>query len=84
MLTELISLFLPKNFLEYFDMINVIDFKEESAKRGIITIELDEKNILPTGFSSEDYESKGFYSGVKFQHFPVGGNEVYLQIRRRR
>lgn len=84
MLKELISRFLPENFLEYFDMINVTDFKEEGAKRGILTIELDEKNILPSGFSSEDYESKGFYPGVKFQDFPIRGNEVYLLIRRRR
>ncbi len=45
---------------------------------------MEEFNVLPSGYSSHDYESKGFFEATKIQDFPIRGKAVYLQIRRRR
>ena len=77
-------MFLPEHLLEYFEVVRVSEQAIPGVKRGALIIELDEKNVLPDGYSKEEYESKGFYSGVKIQDFPIRGKEVYLMIRRRR
>ena len=45
---------------------------------------LSENNVLPEGYSKEDYESKGFYIAKRIQDFPLRGKAVYLLVRRRR
>ena len=45
---------------------------------------MDEKNQLPNGFNSSDFESKGFYERKIIQDFPIRGKAVYLAIKRRR
>jgi len=45
---------------------------------------LEEKNELPSGYSKEDYESKGFQPSARIQDFPICGKAVYLVIRRRK
>jgi transposase len=47
-------------------------------------IYLEEKNILPSGYSASEYESKGFYAEKYVQDFPIRGKSVYLVIKRRR
>ena len=84
MLEKLVSYFLPESLPEFFDITDFIEHEISDKKIGTIIIQLDEKNIVPSGFSSENYESKGFYSSVKIQDFPIRGKEVYLLIRRRR
>ena len=42
----------------------------------------EEKNILPVGVDSTQYESKGFYSKL-IQDFPIRGKAVFLKINRR-
>lgn len=81
---DMLRYFLPEDLLTYFEILEIHEEKIEGKKKGIITISLDEKNILPENYSEENYESKGFYPGVKIQDFPIRGNEVYLLIRRRR
>ncbi len=49
-----------------------------------LMIYLDEKNILPPGYISSNYESKGFLPSSCVQDFPIRGQAVYLVIRRRR
>ena len=50
----------------------------------VLQIELEEKNRIPEGYDSEQYESKGFYPIKIIQDFPIRGKAVYLAIKRRR
>lgn len=45
---------------------------------------MEEQNKLPTGYSTSEYESKGFSSQSMIQDFPIRGKAVYLLIKRRR
>ena len=81
---DLVSYFLPARLLEYFTIVTVQEKKEETTKKKIIEIHLEEKNQLPDGYSRTDYESKGFSSQSRIQDFPIRGKAVYLIIKRRR
>ena len=80
----LASYFLPERLLEYFKIVLVKKVEEKSTKKKILEIHLEEKNQLPTDYSSSEYESKGFSSSSRIQDFPIRGNAVYLVIKRRR
>ncbi len=47
-------------------------------------IEFEEKNELPSGYSSQEYESKGFMESKLIQDFPLRGRAVFLRIKKRR
>jgi hypothetical protein len=47
-------------------------------------IDFEEKNELPEGYSSLDYESKGFMESNLIQDFPVRGKAVFFRIKKRR
>ena len=74
----LLSLIVPKELCEYFDLTEVQEKGEQ------LFLYLSEKNILPDGYKPEEYESKGFFNEQTVQDFPLRGKEVYLQIQRRR
>jgi hypothetical protein len=83
MTNELLSNFLPSDLLTYFDIVH-FELSTDSKGQECFKIYLDEKNILPDGFSSDDYESKGFNNITFIQDFPIRGKAVYLGIRTRR
>jgi hypothetical protein len=76
--TDLLKYILPKEILEYFE---VVDIKE---KQGELTFYLDEKNNLPQDLPKGDYESKGFAPSVKILDFPIRDRAVFLIVRRRK
>jgi len=45
---------------------------------------LEENNVVPEQYSSQETESKGFYDPVVVQDFPLRGKKLFLNIRRRR
>ena len=47
-------------------------------------IDFEEKNELPSGYSSSDYESKGFMESKLIQDFPLRGRAVFFRIKKRR
>ena len=47
-------------------------------------IEFEEKNEIPNGYPSLEYESKGFMESKLIQDFPLRGKGVYLSIKKRR
>ena len=47
-------------------------------------ISLEENNVIPRHYAAGNYESKGFYTEVTIQDFPIRGKAVYLLIKRRR
>ena len=53
-------------------------------KQDYLIIDFEEKNDLPTGYSTSDYESKGFIGSKLIQDFPLRGKAVYLRIKKRR
>ena len=80
----LTDLFLPKDLLLHFTIIDIQSLCEIKLKREIFHIYLEEKNELPKGYTKEHYESKGFYKEKIIQDFPIRGKAVYLVIKRRR
>jgi hypothetical protein len=47
-------------------------------------IEFEEKNEVPNGYPSFEYESKGFTESKSIQDFPLRGKAVYLHVKKRR
>jgi hypothetical protein len=69
------------------DYFMIADFKTLCSlenKKEYWLIEFEEKNDLPTGYSSSDYESKGFMESKLIQDFPLRGKAVFLKVRKRR
>ena len=75
---ELAKLLFPERILEYFD---IKRYKEEYDK---LHFYLEEKNILPDEYKSEQATSKGFIDEVIIEDFPLRGKEVLLHIKRRK
>ncbi len=81
---SIVQYFLPSLLLEYFDISDVSEKESEETKMKYLQIDMVEKNIIPSGYESSEYESKGFYNVKLIQDFPVRGKAVYLAIKRRR
>lgn len=81
---EIIKYFLPEDLLEYFTITKVEELLGDSTKSKALKIELEEKNKIPTGYDSNQYESKGFYPVKIIQDFPIRGKAVYIAIKHRR
>ena len=80
----LLNLILPQDLLLYFDIVNFQELGDVSVKKNCLHIYLEEKNQLPRGYSSSEYESKGFNNSTRVQDFPIRGKAVYLHIKTRR
>ena len=75
---------LPSILGDHFDLVFHQKLGNVLTKQMELEIHLDEKNNLPHGYLSSDYESKGFLPSSRIQDFPIRGQAVYLVIRRRR
>jgi len=75
---SLANLVLPSGILEFFTISNIVQSEE------MLSIYLNEKNLIPKEYESDKLSSKGFYDEIKVQDFPIRGKEVYLYIKRRR
>ena len=80
---DLSSLILPKDLLTHFKSLEVLELCDTKTKEHILELHLEEKNELPPGYISSEYESKGFYPSKRVQDFPVRGKALYLCIKRR-
>jgi hypothetical protein len=70
--------------LNYFSISGFKTLCNIAIKEEFLEIEFEEKNELPNGYSSIDYESKGFTDSKPIQDFPLRGKAVYLRIKTRR
>ena len=70
--------------MEYFEIKQHHQLCSVADKLEFWLIDFDEKNEIPNGFSSTDYESKGFIGSCIVQDFPLRGKGVYLRVRKRR
>lgn len=82
MLEQLARLVLPKEILDYFDIVK-IETDESDIDSMSMTIHLDERMNAYLQ-KSEDYESKGFMDAVRITDFPIRDHKVILVLRRRR
>jgi len=81
---EILRYFLPEGLLDFFTITKVSETIMEPSKLKILQIDLEEKNTIPAGYDSKQYESKGFYPAKLIKDFPVRGKVVCLSIQRRR
>jgi hypothetical protein len=79
-----LSYLLPSALLSHFELRSVRELGDLSSRKMVFELDLYERNNLPPGYASSDYESKGFLSPVRVQDFPIRGKAVYLIIHRRR
>jgi len=75
---------LPDIINPHFELVHYHKLGNVSEKTMELELHLDEKNNLPPGYLSSNYESKGFLPSSRVQDFPIRGQAVYLVIRRRR
>ena len=82
MLEQLARLVLPKEILDYFDIVK-IETEESDIDAMSMTIHLDERMNAYLQ-ESDEYESKGFMEPVCVTDFPIRDHKVILVLRRRR
>lgn len=75
---ELVKLFLPTEIFEYFEIKDVV------VKDRSVAVFLDERDLKPSGYSSQLLTSKGFHPEAIIQDFPLRNKPVFLHVRRRR
>ncbi|MBT8245732.1 hypothetical protein [Winogradskyella sp.] len=75
---------LPDIINIHFDLVCYHKLGNVREKTMELELHLDELNILPEGYCTSEYESKGFLPSSRIQDFPIRGQAVYLVIRRRR
>ena len=59
--SELIGHFLPEKLLEFFKIEKFEELGEVTTRKMCFYIYLEERNVIPMGYESSMYESKGFY-----------------------
>lgn len=82
MLEQLARLVLPKEILDYFDIVE-IETEESDIDAMSMTIHLDERMNAYLQ-KSDEFESKGFMEPVSVTDFPIRDHKVILVLRRRR
>jgi hypothetical protein len=70
--------------MEYFSVSHYKLLCNVEIKQEYWLIEFEENNELPNGYSSGDYESKGFMESELIQDFPIRGRGVFLRLKIRR
>ena len=75
---ELLQHILPKEFVEYFDLISITEKSDQ------LIIKLDECFLKPPEHSDKELESKGFSTPIQINDFPIRNNKVLLHVRRRK
>lgn len=75
---SVLSFFLPKGLLDYFDIVGFSDMGS------YYMISLEEVPAVPCEYSHLGLVSKGFYPEVVITDFPARDRTVYLKVKRRR
>lgn len=77
---KLLGYILPKELVEYFDVVEVK--AEQRGDERILHIHLDEKNVPPADI--EGLTPNGFYPESCVNDFPIRDMRTILHVRRRR
>lgn len=70
--------------MDYFVITSYHLLCDVELKTHFYVIHFEESNILPDGYPSNEYESKGFVESTLIQDFPLRGKAVYLSVKKRR
>jgi hypothetical protein len=81
---KLVTHLFPSELMSYFRITDFQTLCNVEAKQEYRAMEFEEKNKLPNGYSSTEYESKGFSESKLIQDFPLRGKAVFLKIKKRR
>lgn len=81
---DLLKYVLPSILIDNFIIVKIEEGFSTEKNRKSLTVYLDEKNIVPTGYNPEEYESKGFIGYTTIQDFPLRDKFLYLKLRKRR
>jgi hypothetical protein len=81
---QLLQQLFPTELMEYFSISSFQSLCGIEKKKEYLVIDFEEKNELPNGYPSSEYESKGFMESKLIQDFPLRGKQVYLRIKKRR
>ena len=77
-LLPIAKLLLPEVLVSYFKLTH------HKIKAEELHFHFEEYNELPQEYKQGEALSKGFYSEVTIQDFPIRGRRVYLHVKRRR
>ena len=58
---DISSLILPKEMLDHFKTLSVLELCDILTKEHILEVHLEENNQLPSGYLFSEYESKGLF-----------------------
>jgi hypothetical protein len=78
MLEELVKYVLPKEIVDYFDLLNI------QTEEEVLHLYLSEKDIIPNEYAHLELSSNGFYQASIIKDFPLRDKKVLLHVRRRR
>lgn len=81
---QLLTALFPQELMDYFEIVGFTTLCSIEIKQEFWLIDFEEKNNIPVGYNSSDYESKGFMESHLIQDFPLRGKGVYLRIKKRR
>lgn len=70
--------------MDYFTIKSFETLCSIEIKKEYWIIDFEEKNEVPAGYNSVDYESHGFMESSLIQDFPLRGKGVYLRVKKRR
>lgn len=70
--------------MQYFTITKYETLCSIEIKQEYWLIDFEEKNEVPNGYTSADYESKGFMESAIIQDYPLRGKGVFLRIKKRR
>jgi hypothetical protein len=77
MLQELAKVVLPKEIVDYFEL---LDIRKEAEE---LHFYLDKLNIIPNDYVGLSLSSNGFYQESIIKDFPIRDKKVLLHVRRR-
>lgn len=75
---------LPEELVAHFEVVKIEQVENKLEKCMEFEISLEEKNIVPKNYNTDEYESKGFMPKGRVQDFPIRGKACYLIIKKRR
>lgn len=75
---DILKLLLPEIIVDYFELTS---YKKEEE---VLHLYLKEAYSIPKEYRGSKLTSKGFFSEITVQDFPIRGHQVYLHITRRR
>lgn len=81
---KLLQELFPSELMDYFIITNFETLCSVEIKQEYWLIDFEEKNEVPNGYPSHEYESKGFMESAIMQDFPLRGKGVFLRIKKRR